>query len=202
MKIHPPIRGAGSIRRTVTILLAVLAVVVASVHPVSADGEGPVFPPTITIEDRDLTLNGVGHRTYLWYRVITAGLYLERPTQDARVVIASEQIKSLHEYFRPPKVYARWIRRGVVKLLTEHNPEGLVQRHREDIDRFASWFNGDARAGTKVVITYIPGTGLTLEYDGVVRGTIAGGEFARMYFRSIFGDDADKRAKRALLGMK
>jgi len=200
MTIHLPIIRAGSTRWTITIFLAALAVMIASVHPVMADREEPVFPPTITIEDRTLALNGVGHRTYLWYRVITAGLYLEQPTQDPRVVIESEQIKSLHEYFRPARVYASWIRRGVVKLLTEHNPEGLVKQHREDIDRFASWFDGDAHTGTKAVITYIPGTGLTLEYDGVVKGTIAGGEFARMYFRSIFGEDADKRAKQALLG--
>lgn len=202
MTTCPPIIRTGINGTTVTALLVVLAVLFACLHSATADTREPEFPPAVTIGDKKLMLNGVGDRTYLWYRVITGGLYLERPTRDPRVVIESEQIKSLHEYFRPARVQALWIRRGVVRLLTDNNPEELVTRHREDIDRFVSWFDGDAHAGTKTVITYMPGTGLTLEYDGVLKGTIAGKEFARMYFRSIFGDEADKKTRKQFLGME
>lgn len=160
------------------------------------------FSDTIIIAGKKLKLIGVGNRTYLWYRVITGGLYLEKPTQDPRLIIESEQIKSLHEYFRPTKVQALWIRQGVIRLLKDHNTEELVGQQIDNIDRLASWFDKDASNGTEVVVTYIPGTGLMLEYDGVLKGTIPGKEFARMYFRSIFGEDADKKTKKEFLGIE
>ncbi len=186
----------------VTICVAVLTAIAGYVPMAMADIEEVAFSPAITIAEKKLTLIGVGNRTYLWYRVITGGLYLERPTQDARLVIESEQIKSLHEYFRPAKVQVLWIRQGILRLLKDHNPEEVVKKQRANIDKFASWFDRDAKRGTKAVITYMPGTGLTLEYDGILKGTIAGKEFARMYFRSIFGEEADKKTKKEFLGIK
>ncbi len=185
-----------------TIAAAVFIALGGYVPTAMADVQEFQFFDTIIIAEKKLKLNGVGNRKYLWYRVITGGLYLERPTNDPRIVIESEQIKSLHEHFRPAKVQATWIRRGVLRLFTKHNPKELVEKHKENIDKFASWFDKEARKGTKAIITYMPGNGLTLEYDGELKGTIPGREFARMYFRSIFGEEADKKTKEEFLGIK
>lgn len=185
-----------------TIAAAVFIALGGYVPTAMADVQEFQFFDTIIIAEKKLKLNGVGNRKYLWYRVITGGLYLERPTNDPRIVIESEQIKSLHEHFRPAKVQATWIRRGVLRLFTKHNPKELVEKHKENIDKFASWFDKEARKGTKAIITYMLGNGLTLEYDGELKGTIPGREFARMYFRSIFGEEADKKTKEEFLGIK
>jgi len=185
-----------------TIAAAVFIALGGYVPTAMADVQEFQFFDTIIIAEKKLMLNGVGNRKYLWYRVITGGLYLERPTNDPRIVIESEQIKRLHEHFRPVKVQATWIRRGVLRLFTKHNPKELVEKHKENIDKFASWFDKEARKGTKAIITYMPGNGLTLEYDGELKGTIPGREFARMYFRSIFGEEADKKTKEEFLGIK
>ena len=48
--------------------------------------------------------------------------------------------------------------------------------------------------------TYVPGVGVTLEYKGVVKGTIPGAEFARMYFRYNLGEKAEQALRKGYLG--
>lgn len=186
----------------VTILVAVLLVSAGYASATITDIDKVTFSDTITVAGKDLKLMGVADRTYLWYRVVTGGLYLERPTQDPRDVIESEQIKCIHEYFSLAKVQSLWIRKGITRLLKENNPEELVEKYRDKIRQFASWFDADAPSGTKIVVTYIPGSGLTLEYDGVLKGTVPGREFACMYFRSIFGEGANEKTKKGFLGIE
>jgi hypothetical protein len=42
---------------------------------------------------------------------------------------------------------------------------------------------------------------LTLEYQGEVRGTISGKEFAQMYYRYNVGKKAKKKIRKGLLGL-
>ncbi len=58
----------------------------------------------------------------------------------------------------------------------------------------------DMAPGKTSVTTYVPGVGLTIEYQGEVKGTIPGKEYAQMYYRYIFGEKADKKMKKGYLG--
>ena len=82
------------------------------------------------------------------------------------------------------------------------NPPELLKKYRADIDRHAAWFDKDMAPGKTSVTTYVPGKGLIVEYQGEVKGTIPGKEYARMYYRYILGDKADKRMKKEYLGLK
>ena len=43
---------------------------------------------------------------------------------------------------------------------------------------------------------------MIVEFQGEVKGTIPGSEYAQMYYRYIFGDKADERMKKGYLGIK
>jgi hypothetical protein len=54
--------------------------------------------------------------------------------------------------------------------------------------------------GLTSVSTYVPGKGLTLEYQGETRGTISNKEFIEMYYRYNFGEKANPDIRDGLLG--
>jgi len=158
------------------------------------------LPETITVEGKTLTLNGVAKRKVLWHTVFTGSLYLEQPTSNPRAIIESNQIKHIREHFLMPKIPHAWVQRAVKKVFYRTNPAELCDKHKNEIERFTSWFDEDVDKGDYVVTTYVPGQGLTLEYKGLIKGTITNEEFVRMYFNCGFGDKADEDMKQGLCG--
>lgn len=55
--------------------------------------------------------------------------------------------------------------------------------------------------GLKAESTYLPGKGLMYTYQNVIKGTIPGSEFMRMYYHMNVGENAQKRIRKGLLGL-
>lgn len=188
------------------IVFAVVAVcLVISVSPsLSADDveiAGVTFPAQKSVEGKTLILNGVALRKALGFvKVYVVGLYLEKPTHDAGEVIGSEQIKYLYTHYLSGMVTAKKLQDGFIDLMQTCNPPEMFERNTADIDRYAAWLDKDMQPGLTSISTYIPGKGLTLEYQGEIRGTIANKEFIEMYYNYNVGEKADVRIKEGLLG--
>ncbi|MFH1415470.1 MAG: chalcone isomerase family protein, partial [Elusimicrobiota bacterium] len=97
---------------------------------------------------------------------------------------------------------AKKLSEGFIELIEEHNTPELVEAHKEDIKKFASWFDKDMVPGETSKTTYVPGEGLTFEYMGEIKGTIPGNEFAKMYYRYTFGENANNKMKNGYLGIE
>ena len=134
-------------------------------------------------------------------KVYAVGLYLEKPSQDAREVIESEQVKYMLTHYLTSKATAKKIRNGFIDLMEKGNPKELVEANRADIDTYASWLDADMKPGLTSESVYVPGKGITLTYQGKVRGTIPGSTFAQMYYRYNVGEKADKKIRKGLLGL-
>ena len=163
---------------------------------------GVKFPTEKTIEGKTLKLNGVSYLKKLGFvKVYAVGLYLENPTKDPKAVIESEQVKYMLTHYLTSKATAKKISNGFVDLMEKGNPKDLVDANRTDIDKYASWLDKDMKPGLTSESVYVPGKGLTLTYQGEVRGTIPGSTFAQMYYRYNVGEKADKKIRTGLLGM-
>lgn len=163
---------------------------------------GVKFPKEKTIEGKTLTLNGVSYLKKMGFvKVYAVGLYLENPTQDPQAVIESEQVKYLLTHYLTSKATAKKISEGFVELMEKANPKDLVDANRADIDKYASWLDKDMKPGLTSESLYVPGKGLTLTYQGQIRGTIPGSTFAQMYYRYNVGEKADKKIREGLLGL-
>ena len=183
----------------------VIVLMVFMVSSVSAeDGveiAGVTFPKQKVVEGKTLTLNGVALRKAMGFvKVYVAGLYLETPTSDANEIIGSEQIKQLHTHYLSSMVTAEKLQDGFVELMETCNTPEMFERNKADIDRYAAWLDKDMEPGLTSISTYVPGKGLTLEYQGEIRGTIANKEFVEMYYNYNVGENADSRIKEGLLG--
>jgi hypothetical protein len=163
---------------------------------------GVTFPAEKVIAGKTLHLNGVSYLKKLGFvKVYAVGLYLEEPTHDAALVIESEQVKYMLTHYLTKKATAEKIREGFIDLMETGNPEELVAANRSDIDQYAAWLDKDMAPGLTSESLYIPGKGLTLTYQGEVRGTIPGSTFAQMYYRYNVGENADKKIRKGLLGL-
>lgn len=162
---------------------------------------GVKFPEEKQIAGKSLKLNGLAYRKALGIvKVYVSALYLERTTGDAEEVITSEQVKYLETHYLTTKATAKKIREGFLDLIESCNPPEQVAAHRADIDRYAAWLDKDMAPGLVSASTYEPGKGLTLTYQGEVRGTIPGEQFMQMYYRYNVGPQADAKIREGLLG--
>jgi len=191
-------------RRLFAGALAVVFVFVVAGIGIAGEVEilGVKFPTEKTIEGKTLKLNGVSYLKKLGFvKVYAVGLYLESPTQDPKEVIESEQVKYMLTHYLTSKATAKKISEGFVELMEEGNPKDLVDANRADIDTYASWLDADMKPGLTSESVYVPGKGITLTYQGQVKGTIPGNTFAQMYYRYNVGENADKKIREGLLGM-
>ena len=188
------------------VILAVLVGLLFGPAAVLADDEvevlGVKMPKTKVVEGKTLTLNGVAYRTAAlgFVKVYAVGFYLENPTHDPEEVIHSEQVKHLYFHYLTSKATAEKLRDGFIDLIEKCNPEEMVERNKTDIERYASWLDKDMQPGLTSVSTYVPGKGITLEYQGQTKGTIANKEFIQMYYRYNFGEKANQEIRDGLLG--
>jgi hypothetical protein len=163
---------------------------------------GVKFPTEKTVEGKTLKLNGVSYLKKMGFvKVYAVGLYLENPTQNPKEIIESEQVKYMLTHYLTSKATAKKISEGFVELMEKGNPKDLVDANRADIDRYASWLDADMKPGLTSESLYVPGKGITLTYQGKVRGTISGNTFAQMYYRYNVGEKADKKIRKGLLGL-
>ena len=189
--------------RFIGILAALLICTASIVLADDTEIAGVKFPQEKTVAGKMLSLNGVAVRKALVVvKVFAGGFYLERSTQDAQEAIESEQVKHLYLHYLTSKATAKKVREGFIEAMEKANPPELVEKHRQEIDRFASWLDTDMQPGSTTESTYIPGEGLTFLVNGEKKGTIQDNEFIQMYYRYNLGEKADKRLRKGYLGLK
>lgn len=188
-------------------VLLPLLILLISAGPAPAAEEievlGVKFPSEKAVAGKTLKLNGVAYRKALGFiKVYVVGLYLEKPTQNPNTVIHSEQIKQLYFHYLTSKATAKKLQEGYLDLMRQCNSPDLYRRNEKDVELYASWLDKDMKPGLTSISTYVPGKGLSLEYQGEIRGTITNPEFIQMYYTYNFGEKAKARIRDGLLGKK
>lgn len=182
------------------IALTTALLIVSLASPARArECEGVTLPNQVQVEGTALRMVGMGVReaTALSVNVYVAGLYLENPTRNAREVINSAQKKRLVLHF-VRDVDASDIREAMSEGFNENggNTPALRQRLAQLVALLPAM-----REGGRLVFTYIPGTGVQVQVGGSVKGTIAGEDFARVFYSIWFGPNPPNAGlKTGLLG--
>ncbi len=162
---------------------------------------GVKFPQEKVVEGKTLKLNGVAYRKAMGFiKVYAVGFYLENPSHDAAEVIDSEQVKHLFFHYLTSKATAKKLSEGFLEGFEKANPADMVARNKADAELYASWYDKDMKPGLTASTTYVPGKGLSLEYQGQIKGTIANPEFIKMYYTYNFGEKANAKIRDGLLG--
>ncbi len=158
------------------------------------------LPDSVQIGGRVLVLNGMGVReaTVFDVDVYVAGLYLERRSASAESIVASDTAKRLVLRF------VRDVSRDqLVEAMTDgfrSNAGAALGALEERLDRLNAALTAMAN-GQSVAFTYVPGAGLGIAIGDRARATIAGADFARVFFSIWLGPHPPNASlKRGLLG--
>jgi hypothetical protein len=183
-------------------LVLLSALLVRALPGAAAERLGVALPDTVTVEGRQLQLNGIGVRdaTLLKVHVYVAGLYLPTRTSAPEAIIEAQE---------PKVILLRFVRgvgrKDIVKAWNEgfeRNTPAETASLRQRLDLLDAWM-GDVAKGQEMSFTYVPGSGVTVAIDGRARGVIPGDDFARALFSVWLGPSpADAGLKDELLGKR
>jgi len=163
--------------------IAILSVLSLSLAAGAAAGElaGVTLPDRVQVDSRTLVLNGMGLReaTFLKVDVYVAGLYLETRSSDSDAILRSEQAKRL------VMTFVRAVgRKDLVKAWDESFLETAGAAFPALKERVATLdsYMSDVPNGATMSFTCLPGSGLVVEMQGSVKGTLAGSDFSQALF--------------------
>lgn len=180
-----------------------IALLAATAAGAATDIEGVAFPDRAKLGDAELTLNGAGLRSKLFFKVYAAGLYLAEKKHGVDEVLALKGPKHLHivtlRDLTAPQ-FADALEEGLHKNLSETELAPLQPR----IEQFKAAILAlkNAPKGAAIDIDWLPNAGTRLSFNGEKRGDdIAGEEFYRALLRIWLGEHpAQGELKEALLG--
>ncbi len=183
----PGSKIARRVRARSLVLLAALAT--ALVRPAGAmtaplEIEGVRFDAEAEAFGTTLGLQGVGLLRYRWViKAYVGALYLAPGTAPTRVLDDVPKRLEL-EYFYG--IEGEKFGRAAEQLLRENLDRATFDSLRERLDTLHALYE-DVEPGERYAISYQPGRGLALSKNGVVKGTIAGADFAEAYFSIWLG---------------
>ena len=114
-----------------------------------------------------------------------AGLYLEQKSADATAILAADQVKRLVMSFKrdvDADDLTEAFHDGFEKVLGEAGMKSMSGK----IGKLDAALR-DVKEGQKIVISYVPGTGTTIEVGGKAAGAIPGLDFAQALLGIFIG---------------
>ncbi|MBI2212922.1 MAG: chalcone isomerase family protein [Acidobacteria bacterium] len=175
-----------------------LVLLTLAIPALARELKGISMPDRITVEGKQVVLNGMGLRTKLTFKVYVAGLYLENATQNANAILSSDQIR------RVEMVMMRDLDKGKISEAVnsgfEKNSKSKLPELKARLDQFNAGLT-DLKEGDKLVITYIPSKGINLQ-SGAKSIAIEGKDFADALFAVWLGQyPVDDDLKDGMLGL-
>lgn len=185
-------------RRLVPLVL--VALLVAGAAP-AASLKGVTAPDSVQVQGRTLALQGLGLRKKFVVSVYVGALYLATPTADAATAIAADE---------PKRIALHFLRDVGADKMEEAFREGFFNNSQEKLDRlgprldaFVRLFAAGVKEGQAVALTYVPGVGVSVAFDGADKGVIEGRDFMEALWAVWLGAvPADHDLKKGMLGGK
>ena len=183
--------------------ILVPAIVAAALTAAAAQGKeckGVNFPDQAQVEGSNLTLNGLGLRqaTAFKVNVYVAALYVAKTSSDPGALLASNT---------PSELILQFVRNVGADDLRKGWTEGFEKNSKDQLpalkDRIAT-LNGwmaDVKTGERLTFIQKPGAGVSVNVNGMVKGTVKGDDFSKAFLSIWLGaDPPNPEIKAGLLG--
>src|SRR5260221_7970279 len=132
---------------------------------------GVKLDDAVTVNGQPLVLNGVGLRKKLFIKVYVGGLYLPAKQSNPATVIATDQPRRMVMHFLY-SVSKNQMCDAWEEGLKDNTPNASAEVQAA-FKTLSSWME-PIPSGNRLVLTYIPGTGTTVEVNGKAKGTLPG----------------------------
>lgn len=170
------------------------------VSPAAAtEVENVVFNKKVEVGQQALEIKGAGVLRYLRFIKAYAGALYTLPGLAPERVLSDTPKRIEVEYFHALK--GEDFGPATYKGLSKNLNEAEIERLRSKIDYHNSLYV-DVQPGDRYALTYLPGIGTELAFNGQPMGVIEGSDFAAAIFSLWLGENPyDRQFKNALLGL-
>lgn len=162
---------------------------------------GARIEDTVSVNNQNLVLNGAGIRKKFMIKVYVGALYLTAKQSNAAAILAADSPRRMVMHFvfsvGKDKIAEAW-GEGLADNTPNASPEVKTA-----FKTLATWME-DVKDGQRVVLTYVPGIGTTVEVNGKTKGTLGGKAVADAILNTWVGPKPGpgEDFKKAVLGQK
>jgi hypothetical protein len=137
----------------------------------AAELAGVTMADKITVNGQPLVLNGLGLRKKFFVKVYVGGLYLQAKMSNPASILASDTSRRMSMHF----LYS--VSKDQMCEAWEEGLEANVPNASAEVKTafktLCSWMEPIPK-GNLLVLTYVPGSGTTVEINGKSKGVLAG----------------------------
>lgn len=148
--------------------------------------EGVNFQESVSIDNKQIPIRGAA--LLRWFKILkvyVAALYLpENGTPDNVLADIPKRLEISYFVSIPGPDFGK----GAEAVLERNNSPDELARLRSRIDKLNAVYR-DVKPGDRYALTYVPGQGTELSYNGQPLITIEGADFAAAYFGIWLGKD-------------
>ncbi|UFH35850.1 chalcone isomerase family protein [Flavobacterium acetivorans] len=164
--------------------------------------DGVIVPRTLTIQNKNLTLNGVGGRSKMWVEVYVQALYLSKLSQDANYIIESDTEMSIRIHVTSSLVSSGKLTRNFNAGFEKSTGPNLNSL-RPKIEAFKNMLSDEIVKNDVFNLFYNPiDTSVWVYKNDVLKGKIPGIDFKKALFGIWLSDKpVDETLKNNLLGI-
>jgi Chalcone isomerase-like len=152
-------------------LILVTAFTLTALTASAANVGGATIEDKTTVNNQNLVLNGAGLRKKFVVKVYAGGLYLPAKQSNAATVIATDQPRRMVMHFLYSVTKAQ-MSEAWSEGLAENTPAASPEV-KTAFKTLQGWME-DVPKGNRIVLTYVPGIGTTVEVNGKNKGTLGG----------------------------
>ena len=172
-------------RRYATLALGLLLAALVAAPLAAGTLAGVTMPDSVKVGSHDLKLNGMALRSKAVFKVYVGGLYLPDEEHDWKKVLGEDE---------PRRMVMQWVRSVSKDQICEGWKEGLAANTpnasadvKKNFDALCGLME-DAKAGDRLVFTYLPASGVEVAINDKAKGTPFGGKpFADALFACWIG---------------
>lgn len=186
--------------KTLAQLALALSLTLGAVNAAAATVAGTAIEDSVNVNGHNLVLNGAGVRKKFVIKVYVGALYLPSKQNNAAAILAADAPRRMvmHMLFGvgKDKIAEAW-EEGLEANTPHASPEVKTA-----FKTLASWME-DMKDGQRITLTYVPGTGTTVEVNGKNKGTLGGKAVADAILNTWIGPKPGPGGdfKKAVLGM-
>jgi hypothetical protein len=153
----------------------------------------------VTVNGQTLVLNGAGLRKKLFIKVYVGGLYLAAKNSNPQTITNTDAPRRQVMHFLYSVSKSQMCDAWDEGL--EQNTKNASAEVKNEFKTLCSWMEPIPK-GNRLVLTYVPGSGTTVEVNGKMKGTLAGKATADAILATWIGPDPapGQDFKNAVLG--
>jgi len=182
--------------RLITRTLVVTLLVFQPFTSAALTVEGVTFQESVSIDNKQIPIRGATLLRWLKiFKVYVVALYLpENGAPDDVLADIPKRLEISYLVSIPGPDFGK----GAEAILERNNSPEVLARLRGRIDQLNAVYR-DVKPGDRYALTYVPGQGTELSYNGQPLITIEGADFAAAYFGIWLGKDPIDQEMRSRL---